>query len=344
MLRPTEGILGTSERRPPATCLSGVRNCPRAVRPALTPGSGAPYDYLQRDDDITCPLVGQGESLRIRSVQPEQEAIGITLPKVPPRVGCIAPRTYPMTPGSMLALQRLVGNRAVSQLLNGDHLPAVQRNGTKRKAAAAGLGRGGPSVSAKVRGPTLFEPPTYGNSHKRDGGDSVYAVVGPGAYDPTARGSGPGQGECTSVNTLNRAPRFQNIRWIKGHLLNENLGGPGISANLTPLTHIANKDHLNRFEKKAKDAIQKSQGRALYYKDQYWYGLEYQVRAVGQPYPAPANVEQRAIKDHLDCEVQWMKKAKGTGTVTAGLDAGAPASLRNHVLPAGVVRIPCIQL
>ena len=41
----------------------------------------------------------------------------------------------------------------------------------------------------------------------------------------------------------------------RGHLLNENLGGPGTRSNLTPITTKANADHLAQIESKVKTAV-----------------------------------------------------------------------------------------
>ena len=44
--------------------------------------------------------------------------------------------------------------------------------------------------------------------------------------------------------------------YIKGHLLNDNLGGPGTTwANLTPINSKANSDHKTNFENPVKEAV-----------------------------------------------------------------------------------------
>ncbi|OBY27046.1 DNA/RNA non-specific endonuclease [Leisingera sp. JC1] len=42
---------------------------------------------------------------------------------------------------------------------------------------------------------------------------------------------------------------LQAVSYIKGHLLNENLGGPGSDDNLTPMTKSANSTYYHKFEK-----------------------------------------------------------------------------------------------
>jgi hypothetical protein len=48
-----------------------------------------------------------------------------------------------------------------------------------------------------------------------------------------------------------------NSKFVKGHLLNHNLGGPGTADNLFPITAQANKEHLNIAEEYVKDSVSK---------------------------------------------------------------------------------------
>lgn len=52
------------------------------------------------------------------------------------------------------------------------------------------------------------------------------------------------------MNELNR--RHPNVGFIRGHLLNDNLGGPGLWDNMFPISSEANKHHLNRVERPVK--------------------------------------------------------------------------------------------
>jgi hypothetical protein len=51
--------------------------------------------------------------------------------------------------------------------------------------------------------------------------------------------------------------------YVQGHLLNENMGGPGSAENLAPITQTANSQHLNSIEKKVKTGI--GQGKVYSY-------------------------------------------------------------------------------
>ena len=60
-------------------------------------------------------------------------------------------------------------------------------------------------------------------------------------------------------------PTNSNLLYIKGHLLNDNLGGKGDTENLFPITGRANADHERDIESEAKTVVNK-QGRMAYYR------------------------------------------------------------------------------
>ena len=53
--------------------------------------------------------------------------------------------------------------------------------------------------------------------------------------------------------------------YVQGHLLNHNLGGPGMRFNLTPITKKANNDHKGRVETDIKKEIAGTKGMVMYY-------------------------------------------------------------------------------
>ncbi|RYZ24225.1 MAG: hypothetical protein EOO10_20565, partial [Chitinophagaceae bacterium] len=73
----------------------------------------------------------------------------------------------------------------------------------------------------------------------------------------------PAAVESKAVMGWDYARSFQTISqkgaptpiYVKGHLLNENMGGPANVTNLTPITNDMNKDHLNRVEKHVKKLV-----------------------------------------------------------------------------------------
>ncbi|MCI5149575.1 MAG: hypothetical protein D3916_09345, partial [Candidatus Electrothrix sp. MAN1_4] len=86
------------------------------------------------------------------------------------------------------------------------------------------------------------------------------------------QGSSPGAGEQADIfqhlPTKGKIPKGASRKggavYIKGHLLNDNLGGPGIEKNLFPITQQANSDHHNKIEKDAKNIINKEGLLAFY--------------------------------------------------------------------------------
>lgn len=50
---------------------------------------------------------------------------------------------------------------------------------------------------------------------------------------------------------------------VLGHLLNDNLGGPGMAPNLYPISDVANREHLATVEFKVKNAVMRNVGVAL---------------------------------------------------------------------------------
>ncbi|NTS41813.1 DUF4157 domain-containing protein [Flavisolibacter sp. BT320] len=73
----------------------------------------------------------------------------------------------------------------------------------------------------------------------------------------------PAAVESKAVMGWDYARSFQTISqkgaptpiYVKGHLLNENMGGPANVTNLTPITNDMNKDHLNQVEKHVKKLV-----------------------------------------------------------------------------------------
>jgi hypothetical protein len=132
--------------------------------------------------------------------------------------------------------------------------------------------------------PRYFSNPVYGKHSKAAGGTSVHTQIGPGQGEIGNYGSTPDGDTPTSLTTLRRD--YASFGWVAGHLLNDNLGGPGTAINLTPLTTAGNKNHLVQVETRVKDAITGSWSRTLLFKsDQWWYGVEYSVRVSDDAWP-----------------------------------------------------------
>lgn len=120
--------------------------------------------------------------------------------------------------------------------------------------------------------------PYYGRWDQVDGGTSVVATLGPAAGRPVNYGKKPGVRQCPAVNWLNQQG-YLGKRWVKGHLLNDNLGGPGLTMNLTPMSHTANLQFEKAFESKVKRALDASYSHGLAHpNDPNWYGVNVRVK------------------------------------------------------------------
>jgi hypothetical protein len=225
----------------------------------------------------------------------------------------------------LMRLQASAGNLAVGSLIAGHG-----RHGTD--------GPGMLLMAVQRAGGRYWQAPEWGRYSKVSGGTFMKVRLGPDAGDSTLRGSVPRRNACSRVNRLN-AEHFGGYRWIKGHLLNENLGGPGESENLTPLTATANSDHKNSFEAPIKSALTWTKARSLYSRgDQKWYGVYYEVSVQGREWARGVPNYARSVASRLDCRAVWIERDKTTGAIArAARPAGAPR------LPNGRQPIYCVQ-
>jgi hypothetical protein len=91
-------------------------------------------------------------------------------------------------------------------------------------------------------------------------------------------------------------------KYVRGHLLNENLGGPGTAINLFPITGFANSQHLHSTEKLVKDWVLEQKKWAFY-----------EVKVVGVSSrldPDPAAKESNFVNCTFACRVV-LKDATG---------------------------------
>ncbi len=102
-------------------------------------------------------------------------------------------------------------------------------------------------------------PPAYGSRVNGFGGSASVLRLTP--IHPN--GSSPSSGDMGNPlwGKVSKRKQGEGVYYIKGHLLNDNLGGPGNTwDNLTPLTQAANSDHKNQFEKFVKLAVNGTEG------------------------------------------------------------------------------------
>lgn len=279
---------------------------------------------------------------RIAASAPEADALGRTLARaVAVRAadrGAASPE-----PPAVLARARTKGTTARRRAA-----APTRRKAAGRGKAAAGKGvrkprktqpPAPPAAFAAVAGPRRsgrvrvrpgeldrqihWGDPVFGAWTARDGGTSVSADLGPAAGQPVNYGSVPTPGQCTSVEWLN-ATAYAGHIWIKGHLLNDNLGGLGISRNLTPMTHTANMRYKT-FEASVKHAIDACYHHGQFQDQTVWYGVRVAISVIGRQWPHAAQPQVRAVADHVSTTADYIAKIGPAAPVVIAQPAWAPA-------------------
>ncbi len=207
-------------------------------------------------------------------------------------------------------------------------------------SSSGGTSSNQPGPAAKPWG---SKDPVSGRTTSQGGGTSSGKQTLDGS--PRPGGSKPQPGELTDVKDLETtkhssySPELQNElnnvngykpdgknRWIRGHLQNDNLGGPGLSDNMTPLTSTANKNMSGKFEGplknantrldqlKAKPPTDAELGRAGFSPSQYNkvrddiqnLKVEYSVEASPNvKFPNSPNGFEKSIRDHLVLNAEY---------------------------------------
>lgn len=99
-------------------------------------------------------------------------------------------------------------------------------------------------------------------------------------------GAGTGGGQASLMNRLPTDPNLSNgKKYVRGHLLNAELGGRAIQANLFPITAEANKKHQLQVEDKIKDAFKKDENSVFNYTVEIESDLE--LKPLKTPIPVP---------------------------------------------------------
>ncbi|MGW2821142.1 hypothetical protein ACWC24_09065 [Streptomyces sp. NPDC001443] len=210
---------------------------------------------------------------------------------------------------NLLGLQATAGNTAVVQMLQQGEQP-LQRVATRSDTGSTPL----PVWSTF---PWQWAAPAYGPANNggplnRMGGTSVTVTLGPSICAPgnTYSGSRPGSDQCTLVDELNTR---DGSGWVKGHLWNDNLGGKGISANLTPMTSTTNASFNRSFEEPLKRMLLKCANHAQNNANSpVWYGVTFNVHTYGSmstnpnelEYYVPEGVEYTATYVQMDRQTQ----------------------------------------
>lgn len=124
--------------------------------------------------------------------------------------------------------------------------------------------------------------PRYGKAFHGVRGSSMWTILGVDAADSGFRG-GP-------FDSIMRRMGFDTNYWIAGHMLNQGLGGNGVTENFVPLTVMANRSH-STFENWIKGSYLNGVAHLNGYNPDpknknydypYWYGIYYAVIASRQ--------------------------------------------------------------
>jgi hypothetical protein len=197
-----------------------------------------------------------------------------------------------LRPADILVLQRTIGNRAVQRMLSqrlhaqpsqsstpanvSQRQPEVEKDEEllQGKFATTGVIQRFP-VTVEARGP----------ADPISGGSSMTAKVG--AESEWGYGSKP-PGKVPTLMTQVGSSIQGTVRYIAGHLLNDNMGGKGVNNNLTVLSSTGNKIHRG-VEGKVKKLAQKADhinrfGSNTYGDPDYDHGARYTVTVLA---PAP---------------------------------------------------------
>lgn len=138
------------------------------------------------------------------------------------------------------------------------------------------------------------------------------------------KGSGPGQnppGWDHAVKLDTKPDGTSYSQWVRGHLLNDNLHGPGTANNLVPITQKMNRDMESQAESPVKAAI-KTKGKLYFYKSvvTFWGGS-----------PPVSDFPQKIVvtwgeAERLPTDKTKFKEGTVKGTVPISMPTAPPAT------------------
>ncbi|PYI51486.1 hypothetical protein [Paenibacillus flagellatus] len=228
------------------------------------------------------------------------------------------PGLYAPSPATVGYLQRSIGNRAVGSLLRDRQAPGrpgarIQRNMLKYDEIPdpnthhrwvpfrTGVGRGA-AVDGSPTSPWTTAI-TWQNASRDEGTEMTANPLGP----DHPLGSKPGtSGKWVDKRKAQEKRAGNKTDYVAGHLLNENLGGPGNDVrNLAAIPKAANTQHLEKAEDKIKSIVNDHHG-WVYYK--VWTDQLRDNAAQHKPYYTSA----------IHCE--WHQLDPNTKTAVPGTD------------------------
>jgi hypothetical protein len=172
-------------------------------------------------------------------------------------------------------------------------------------------------------GPPKSGQPQFGGVDPDLGGTSM--VIEPLTADHEA-GSDPGGTAPGVWNQVNPVRRDGVSLYVRGHLLNEKLGGKGVVPNLTPITRSANGAHERNVESKLKKALTPGSDGIFHYEVKA-------MPAASFPTPLPKGVDPAETKLTRGFECTWYEMEP------AGPDPQKPPFKRKDAGESGSVTI-----
>ena len=126
-------------------------------------------------------------------------------------------------------------------------------------------------------------------------------------------GTGPGSGEQSALmdQLITKPKTSSEEKYIRGHLLNEKLGGLGVAENMFPLTGNANKNHLTFVESDVKSWVENPKNSATY---------EVKVASVQVNLNGKEKDARNYVNCHFVCKAELIDpKGKVTKTVSKSI-------------------------
>jgi hypothetical protein len=161
---------------------------------------------------------------------------------------------------------------------------------------------------------------SYGGADGLGGGISAEATILSNDHPP---GNPPGDNAkiWDDLGDLGagKGKSVRQTHYVQGHLLNHNLGGPGLRFNLTPITKRANNKHKADVESTVKAEVNKKNGKVIYYKVT---ALAAPPRG-GNPRLAELRQKDKSAKPLTKNEAAEMVSLKALNMLTAGFKCQA---------------------
>ncbi len=181
------------------------------------------------------------------------------------------------------------------------------------------------AVTMKQPPPRYIVDPQWGPSDAHTGASWMEVTIGPMQGGPGMYGSPPASNTPAVMRALLDGA-CNEFGWIAGHLLNDNLGGPGAAKNLTPLTTAGNKNHLSLCETRIKNFINAAYSRVMNYPaDECYFGVYYKV-VVGDTAWDDNDDDLQYVATELRVWAHVVKMHKMTGDVSPATQGECPIS------------------